>query len=62
MSDNLQNRGAADRSRISLKESWEVAYWTKALGCDKQTLEKAVKAVGHSADKIRQYLESKGSH
>ena len=59
MSDNLQNRGAADRSRISLKESWEISYWTKALGCDRETLEKAVKAVGHSAARVREYLDKK---
>ena len=32
MSDDLKNRGAQDRSRISMREEHEVRYWTKALG------------------------------
>lgn len=34
MSDDLTNRGAQDRSRISLTEPHEVRYWTEALGVD----------------------------
>lgn len=57
MSDNLQNRGAQDRSRISLSEKWEVEYWTKELGVDREQLEQAVKQAGNSANAVRQHLK-----
>ena len=56
MSDNLQNRGSQDRSRINMSEQWEVDYWTKELGVTKEELEKAVKTAGSSADAVRQHL------
>jgi hypothetical protein len=56
MSDNLEQRGPQDRSRINVHESWEVAYWTKELGVSKEELEKAVKAAGPSASAVRQHL------
>jgi hypothetical protein len=56
MSDNLQNRGQQDRSRINLHESWEVQYWTKELGVSKEELEKAVKNAGNSVNAVRQHL------
>ena len=56
MSDNLQNRGPRDRSRISLGEKWEVQYWTKELGVSPEELERAVKAAGNSVNAVRQHL------
>lgn len=56
MSDNLQNRGAQDRSRINMHEKWEVEYWTRELGVTKEQLEQAVKTAGSSADAVRQHL------
>jgi hypothetical protein len=56
MSDNKQNRGEPDRSRINLGEDYEVEYWSKALGATKGELERAVKEVGGSADAVRQFL------
>ncbi|MGB9991575.1 DUF3606 domain-containing protein [Pseudoduganella rhizocola] len=56
MSDNLQNRGPQDRSRINVNEEWEVAYWTKELGLSKAELEAAVKAAGPSVSAVRQHL------
>jgi hypothetical protein len=53
MPDDLKNRGAQDRSRISLKEEHEVYYWTKALGVSKQQLIDAIERVGNSADAVR---------
>lgn len=58
MSDNLQNRGAQDRSRINMHEKWEVEYWTKELGVSKEQLEQAVKTAGSSADAVRQHLSA----
>lgn len=56
MSDDLQNRGPQDRSRINVNEEWEVAYWTKELGLSKEELEAAVKAAGPSVSAVRQHL------
>lgn len=59
MSDSLKDRGPADAKRINVHESWEVTYWTKALGVTKAELEEAVKAAGVSAEKVREYLKNK---
>lgn len=56
MSDNLNNRGPQDRSRISLSEKWEVQYWTKELNVTEEQLQQAVKQAGHSVNAVRQHL------
>ena len=56
MADGLKNRGAQDRSRISLQEEHEVRYWTEALGVSKEQLASAVAKVGTSADAVRREL------
>jgi hypothetical protein len=56
MPDDLKDRGAQDRSRISLHEEHEVRYWTKALGVSKEELASAVAKVGNSADAVRHEL------
>ncbi len=56
MADDLKNRGPQDRSRINLNESWEVAYWTKELGCTETELRAAVKAVGVMVSDVRAHL------
>ena len=48
MADDLKNRGAQDRARISMSEEHEVRYWTKALGVSKEQLAAAVTKVGNS--------------
>ncbi|MDM0009461.1 DUF3606 domain-containing protein [Variovorax sp. J22G73] len=50
---------ALDRKLISLEEDYEVRDWTKSLGCTPGELREAVKAVGHSAEKVREYLAKK---
>jgi Protein of unknown function (DUF3606) len=56
MPDDLKNRGAQDRARISLSEDHEVRYWTKALGVTKEQLTAAVHKVGNSAEAVRREL------
>ena len=56
MSDDLNNRGQQDRTRIAMQEPHEVRYWTETLGVTREELHKAVDAVGHSADAVRQQL------
>lgn len=59
MGDDKSKRGGADRSRISLEQDYEVRDWTKSLGVTKAELSAAVKAVGNSAEKVREYLKKK---
>ncbi len=59
MSDNTNTRGEPDRSLISLSQDHEVAYWTRALDVTEDELRDAVRAVGSSADKVREYLRSR---
>ena len=56
MADDLHNRGAQDRSRISLSEDYEVRYWTKELGLTKEQLAELLRRHGNSAAKIREAL------
>lgn len=56
MSDDLNKRIGSDRARISLGEEHEVRYWTEKLGVSREELERAVKAVGSSADRVREHL------
>jgi hypothetical protein len=56
MSDDKSNRGPRDRSRINMEQDYEVRDWTKSLGVTEAELSAAVKAVGNSADKVREYL------
>lgn len=56
MADDLSNRGAQDRSRISMSEEHEVRYWTEALGVTREQLQRAVDKVGNSAAAVRKEL------
>jgi len=60
MSDNKENRGAADRARIALGEPYEVQYWSKELGVSADDLREVVKRVGPMAADVRRAL-GKGS-
>ena len=53
MSDNLKLRAPVDSSLISLKEPWEVKYWTNKFGVTEAQLKAAVTAVGNSAAKVK---------
>ena len=50
---------ALDRKLIALGEPYEVQYWKEALHVSEQELRTAVEAVGHSAEKVREYLKKK---
>ena len=56
MSDNLNDRGQQDRSRINVHEEWEVRHWTEALGVSREQLENAVRQVGPSVTAVREHL------
>lgn len=59
MADDKKQRGPADRSRVNLKEDYEVKYWTKAFDVSKSELAKAVKTVGSSAQRVKAHLKSR---
>lgn len=56
MSDDLNQRGPQDRSRINVNESHELRYWTKELGVTEEQLRGAVQAVGVSVTAVRARL------
>lgn len=56
MSDDKQIRGAADRQRINVSESYEVTYWSAKLKISRDQLKEAVKVVGDQADDVEAYV------
>ena len=50
------NKTGSDRKLISLEQEHEVCDWARSLGCTEDGLREAVKAVGHSAEAVRRYL------
>lgn len=56
MSDNLDNRGQQDRSRINVNEKWELDYWTRELGVSEEQLREAVSAAGPAVSKVKEHL------
>jgi hypothetical protein len=57
MSDDT-SKTKGDRNRISLKEDYEVRYWTERLGVSREELARAVNEVGNSAEAVRKHLRS----
>jgi hypothetical protein len=56
MPDDLKNRGAQDRARISMNEEHEIRYWTQVLGVSKEYLATLIARVGNSPDAVRREL------
>ena len=48
-----------DRKLVSLLQSYEVRYVSKKKDCTLQDVEAAVKAVGHSREKVYKWLDDK---
>jgi hypothetical protein len=57
MSDNKQDRGPRDRSRIDINEDYEVRYWTKELNVTPEQLEQAVNQVGPMVENVKKHLK-----
>ena len=55
---SLTRREQPDRSKINMRQSFEVKYWTHALGVSKERLQQAVDKVGNSAAAVRKELAS----
>ncbi|MDR6539732.1 DUF3606 domain-containing protein [Variovorax soli] len=58
MPDDTSKTGR-DRKFISIGEDYEVRDWAHSLGCTPEQLREAVKAVGNSADKVREHLSAR---
>jgi hypothetical protein len=56
MADDTSKQGMADRSRINLKEDYELRYWVKTLGVSADRLREAVSKVGSSVAAVRAHL------
>lgn len=58
--DDPSRTGSPDRDRISLTQDHEVQYWTRALGVSAEELQRAVQAVGPTAEAVRRHLGQQG--
>jgi hypothetical protein len=57
MADDKTKRASQDGNLISLTENYEIDYWTEKFGVSRERLAEAIRAVGHSADKVSTYLD-----
>jgi len=57
MPDNKKIRQPLDNKRIDINDPKEVRNWCNSIGCSEVELKRAVKAVGTSAEKVREYLK-----
>ena len=61
MSDNLQDRGPADRARVNVNETHEVRYWTQKFNCTAEQLRAAVAKAGVMADAVERELRNRAA-
>jgi hypothetical protein len=54
--NNLKVKGKPDRSKINMREDYEVRYWAKHLGVSKEKLQAAVDKVGNGAAAVQKEL------
>ncbi|MGN2244788.1 DUF3606 domain-containing protein [Frateuria sp. GZRR33] len=57
MSDNLNDRGPADRTRVNVNEDYEARYWANKWGVSEAELRTAVERVGVMADDVERALK-----
>ena len=57
MADNKKKSGGSDRGLISVKQPYEVSYWSKKFKCTPAELKAAVKVVGRSSKKVGAYIK-----
>jgi hypothetical protein len=56
MSDDLDNRGPADRTRVNVNEDYEARYWANNWGVSEDELRAAVERVGVMASDVERAL------
>ncbi len=47
-----------DRQRVAGQEPWEPRYLAEKLNVSVQSVKEAINAVGHSRDKVEEYLRT----
>ena len=57
MTDNRKKAGSPDNRTIDIHDPNEKRNWCNALNCSEEELENAVRRVGKSASRVRQYLD-----
>ena len=57
MSDDRTNSWPPDRSRISVQEDYERRAWAEYFDASEEELQAAVRAVGRSAERLKEYLK-----
>lgn len=56
MTDNPNERGPQDRSRINVNQEWELRYWCEKFGCTPEQLKSAVREVGVAVEDVKARL------
>ena len=56
MSDNKNDKGKNERSRIDISEPYELEYWKKRLGITTDQLKEVIKKVGPMSKDVESYL------
>ncbi len=59
MTDDKSKTTAADRTRVSLTEDYEVQYWCQRFGVSRDELADAVKKAGNSVEAVQAALTQK---
>jgi hypothetical protein len=57
MSDDLDKRGPADRTRVNVNEDYEARYWASKWGVSEDELRAAVERVGVMASDVERALK-----
>jgi hypothetical protein len=57
MADDKTLRAPRDSSRVAMGEDYEVRYWTGKFGVSRESLQRAVDAVGHNATAVGKHLK-----
>jgi hypothetical protein len=57
MSDDLDKRGPADRTRVNVNEDYEARYWANKWGVSEDELRAAVERVGVMASDVERALK-----
>lgn len=54
-----KKRDYGNKTRIDIRQSYQVAYWKERFGVSQEELSEAVHAAGELARKVEEYLKSK---
>jgi hypothetical protein len=62
MADNLKSRSGRDRQRVAGNQDWEISYMKDKFHVSSQQVAGAIRAVGHSRQKVEAYISSKAGN